>query len=152
MAIDGLPFDRPGDKVGKNFSGEVPSGQSACSVTTSPTTLPSRAPTTSAPARVIARRSITACSACCRSSRPDSQWLSPNGCSHAGRVGLGSDHLAATEPSFRENVQILHEIGNEKETSTTRTTCRSRRSIRSLRPTARAVAASTTGPSRSWTG
>ena len=29
MHIDGLPYDRAGDKVGKNFSGEVPSGQSA---------------------------------------------------------------------------------------------------------------------------
>jgi FtsP/CotA-like multicopper oxidase with cupredoxin domain len=28
LHIDGLPFDRPGDKVGSNFSGEVASGQS----------------------------------------------------------------------------------------------------------------------------
>ena len=28
MHIDGLPYDRPGDKVGNNFNGEVPAGSS----------------------------------------------------------------------------------------------------------------------------
>jgi hypothetical protein len=34
MQIDGLPFDRPGDKVGRNFSGEVgavPPSTTVCS-------------------------------------------------------------------------------------------------------------------------
>jgi hypothetical protein len=68
--IDGLPYDRAGDKVGRNFSGEVPSGQSAVFRYMVPTTRP-RGCALHQPRRGIARLSTTGCSACCRSSLRD---------------------------------------------------------------------------------
>ena len=153
MAIDGLPFDRPGDRVGKNFSGEVPSGQSGVlPLLRSERRRRSRASHYISPGAGH-RAGIDHGLFGVLSVEPaDSQWLSPVDAVTPVESGWEAIIWPPTEPSFRESVQILHEMATRKTTSTTRTTCRSRRSTRSPRRTAQAVVASTTGQSRSWTG
>ena len=115
MHIDGLAFDRPGDKVGRNFSGEVAQAGRPSTATRYPTIPHSKVPTTSAPAPATVRRSTMVCSACCRSNPPDSQWLSPKDGLTPIESGWEAIIVPTNDMSFREDVQIMHEIGNEKD-------------------------------------
>ena len=95
MAIDGLPFDRPGDKVGKNFSGEVPQGQSAVFryyVPNERTLEGSHYISPGAGHRAAIDHGLFGVLSV---EPPGSQWLSPEDARHADRVRLGSNHLAA---------------------------------------------------------
>ena len=98
MHIDGLPFDRPGDKVGNNFNGEVPAGSNTVYRYFIPNDKALEGSHYISPGGVIGPPSITGCSVSCRSSLPNSVWLSAEGRGDADRVGLGSSHLARRRP------------------------------------------------------
>ena len=115
MAIDGLPFDRPGDKVGRNFSGEVPAGQSGVFRYYVPDSDALEGAHYISPGAGH-RAGIDHGLFGVLSVEPEnSQWLSPVDATTPVESGWEAIIWPADEPSFREDVQILHEIGNEKE-------------------------------------
>jgi manganese oxidase len=115
MQIDGLPFDRPGDKVGRNFSGEVAAGQSTVyryfvpddkSLEGAHYISPGAGHRTAIDHGLFGVLSVEP---------PNSQWLSPTDAATPIESGWEAVIWPADAPSFRENVKILHEIGNEKD-------------------------------------
>jgi hypothetical protein len=115
LAIDGLPFDRAGDKVGKNFSGEVAAGQSAVFryyVPNDPALEGSHYMSPGAGHRGAIDHGLFGV----LSVEPhNSLWLSPKDALTPIESGWEAIVWPPSEPSFREDVQILHEVGNEKE-------------------------------------
>ena len=154
LHIDGLPYDRRRRQGRQQLQRRGGLRVRPPSTATSfRTTRRSRVPTTSARARVTAPASTTVCSVCCRSSRPDSQWLSPKDAVTPIESGWEAVIVPGDDVSFREDVQILHEIGNEKENVYDKNNV----AVADRRPdhrgvSSRAAAASTIDPSRSWTG
>ena len=115
LHIDGLPYDRPGDKVGNNFSGEVNSGQSTVYRYFVPNEKSLEGAHYISPGAGH-RAAIDHGLFGVLSVEPiDSQWLSPVDAATPIESGWEAVIVPGDGPSFREDVQILHEIGNEKE-------------------------------------
>ncbi len=115
MQIDGLPFDRPGDKVGRNFSGEVPSGKSAVFRYFIPDDKALEGAHYISPGaghRTAIDHGLFGVLAV---EPPNSLYLSPKDGVTPIESGWEAIIWPADAPSFREDVQILHEIGNENE-------------------------------------
>ena len=115
LQIDGLPFDRPGDRVGRNFSGEVGSGQTTSyryyipdekALEGAHYISPGAGHRTAIDHGLFGVLSIEP---------PNSLWLSPKDAATPIESGWEAVIWPADAPSFREDVQILHEIGNEKD-------------------------------------
>ena len=115
LHIDGLPFDRPGDRVGRNFSGEVSGGQTTVyryfvpdlkALEGAHYISPGAGHRTAIDHGLFGVLSVEPAG---------SQWLSPKDAATPIESGWEAIIWPPTEPSFREDVQILHEIGNEKD-------------------------------------
>jgi hypothetical protein len=115
MHVDGLPFDRPGDKVGKNFSGEVAPGQTAVyryMVPNDPALEGAHYISPGAGHRAAIDHGLFGV----LSVEPaGSQWLSPKDATTPIESGWEAVIWPPDAPAFRENVKIMHEVGNEKE-------------------------------------
>ncbi|MEO8267388.1 MAG: hypothetical protein ABI706_17950 [Ilumatobacteraceae bacterium] len=115
LHIDGLPFDRAGDKVGKNFSGEVPAGQTSVYRYFVPNDKALEGAHYLSPGAGH-RAGIDHGLFGVLSVEPaNSVWLSPTDAATPIESGWEAVIWPSDAPSFREDVQILHEIGNEKE-------------------------------------
>ena len=115
MHIDGLPFDRPGDKVGRNFSGEIAAGSTGVyryyvpddkALEGAHYISPGAGHRTAIDHGLFGVLSVEP---------PNSLWLSPKDAATPIQSGWEAVIWPADAPAFRENVKILHEIGNEKD-------------------------------------
>ena len=115
MHIDGLPYDRAGDKVGKNFSGEVGLWPDRGVPLHRPQRHGARGRPLHQPRRRPPRRHRSRPLRRALGRAAGSQWLSPKDATTPIESGWEAIIWPPDAPSFREDVQILHEIGNEKE-------------------------------------
>jgi manganese oxidase len=115
LAIDGLPFDRPGDKVGKNFSGEVPSGQVGVFRYFVPNEIALEGAHYISPGAGHRAAIDHGLFGVLSVEPPGSRWLSPKDATTPIESGWEAIIWPQDALSFREDVQILHEIGNEKD-------------------------------------
>ncbi|MDP9464701.1 MAG: multicopper oxidase domain-containing protein, partial [Actinomycetota bacterium] len=115
MHIDGLPYDRPGDKVGRNFSGELAAGWTGVYRYYVPNDIalegshyisPGAGHRTAIDHGLFGVLSVEP---------PNSQWLSPKDAVTPIQSGWEAIIVPAGAPAFREDVQIMHEVGNEKD-------------------------------------
>ncbi len=115
MQIDGLPFDRPGDKVGRNFSGEVGSRQTSVYRYFIPNNKALEGAHYISPGaghRAAIDHGLFGVLAV---EPANSQWLSQTDAVTPVESGWEAIIWPADAPAFRENVKIMHEIGNEKD-------------------------------------
>jgi manganese oxidase len=115
MQIDGLPFDRAGDKVGRNLSGEVAGGQTTVYryyIPANPALEGAHYISPGAGHRAAIDHGLFGVLAV---EPPNSLWLSPKDSATPIDSGWEAVIWPAAAPSFRENVKIMHEIGNEKD-------------------------------------
>ncbi len=115
MHIDGLPYDRPGDKVGKNFSGEVPAGQTSVYRYYVPDDKALEGAHYISPGAGHRAAIDHGLFGVLSVEPPGSVWLSPKDASTPIESGWEAVIWPAGAPAFRENVKIMHEVGNEKE-------------------------------------
>ncbi len=113
MHIDGLPFDRPGDKVGRNFSGEVPAGQTSVYRYYVPDDKALEGAHYVSPGAGHRSAIDHGLFGVLSVEPPGSVWLSPEDATTPIESGWEAVIWPADAPSFRENVKILHEVGNE---------------------------------------
>ena len=115
LHIDGLPYDRAGDKVGRNLSGEVAPGQTEVfryMVPDDPALEGAHYMSPGAGHRDGIDHGLFGVLAV---EPPGSQWLSPKDATTPIESGWEAIIWPADAPAFRENVKIQHEVGNEKE-------------------------------------
>jgi hypothetical protein len=115
MQIDGLPFDRAGDKVGRNLSGEVAGGQTTVYryyVPNDPALEGAHYISPGAGHRAAIDHGLFGVLAV---EPPNSLWLSPKDAATPIESGWEAVIWPAGAASFREDVKIMHEIGNEKD-------------------------------------
>ena len=115
LNIDGLPFDRPGDKVGNNFSGEVPAGSSTVYRYFIPNDKALEGAHYISPGAGHRAAIDHGLFGVLSVEPPNSLWLSPKDAATPIESGWEAVIWPADAPSFRENVKILHEVGNEKD-------------------------------------
>ncbi len=115
LHVDGLPFDRPGDKVGRNFSGEVPAGQTTLYRYYVPNDKALEGAHYISPGAGHRAAIDHGLFGVLSVEPPNSLWLSPRDAATPIESGWEAVIWPADAPSFRENVKILHEIGNEKD-------------------------------------
>ena len=116
MQIDGLPFDRPGDKVGRNFSGEVAANQTATFRYMIPNDKALEGAHYISPGAGHRDGIDHGLFGVLSVEPPASQWFDPKDAATPIMSGWEAVIVPGDgAPSFREDVQILHEIGNEKD-------------------------------------
>ena len=115
LHIDGLPFDRPGDRVGRNFNGEVASGQTGVYRYYVPNEKALEGAHYISPGAGHRAGVDHGLFGVLSVEPPGSQWLSPKDATTPIASGWEAIIWPPNEASFREDVQILHEIGNEKD-------------------------------------
>ena len=115
LHIDGLPYERPGDRVGNNGSGEVAAGQSALFRFFVPNEKALEGAHYMSPGAGHRAAIDHGLFGVLSVEPPNSVWLSPKDAATPIESGWEAIIWPAGAPSFREDVQILHEVGNEKD-------------------------------------
>ncbi|MEY2400611.1 MAG: hypothetical protein QOJ08_722 [Ilumatobacteraceae bacterium] len=115
MHIDGLPYDRPGDKVGKNFSGEIGAGQTTVYRYFVPDDKALEGAHYISPGAGHRAGIDHGLFGVLSIQPPGSMYVSPTDAETPIESGWEAVILPGEGMAYREDVQILHEIGNEKE-------------------------------------